>query len=114
MIEYKVGTECIDWKQLCQLYFEVGLVAGFGKQKDIKKIKQSFESSQIVVTAWTDKKLVGAGRILTDGICYGCIYDVGVLPQLQGQGFGKGIMKHLLDGPAHIFIPLPAGLLVKS
>jgi N-acetylglutamate synthase-like GNAT family acetyltransferase len=102
MVEYKDGVECIDWRSLCQLYFEVGLVAGIGKQKNEKKIKQSFESSKIVVTAWDNEKLIGAGRIITDGVCYGCIYDVGVLPLLQGRGIGKGIMKHLLNKSKHL------------
>ena len=59
MIEYKTGNDIIDWKSITDLYGEIGLVAGFGKKRDQKKIREAFLNSFKVVTAWEGDKLVG-------------------------------------------------------
>ncbi|MDP2854062.1 MAG: GNAT family N-acetyltransferase [Smithellaceae bacterium] len=106
MIEYKTGTSCIDWNMLTELYGEVGLVANHGKKKESNIIREAFQASHKVVTAWSKDKLIGAGRMLTDGICYGSIFDVGVLPSFQKQGIGKGIITEILKGNEHLCIHL--------
>ena len=83
-ITIKVGTDCIDWQQLFCLYKEVGLVAGLARKKDFEGIKKAFCSTFKVVTAWDGEKLLGAGRLISDGMCYGTIYDVGVFEEYQG------------------------------
>lgn len=106
MVEYKTGTESIDWEALGDLYEEVGLVAQFGKKRRLEKVRQAFRNSYKVVTAWKEGKLVGAGRLISDGLCYGTIYDVGVLQAYRGQGIGKGIMEALLEGNEHLLLYL--------
>ena len=106
MVEYKTGTSIIDWEALGDLYEEVGLVAQFGKKRDLEKIRQAFQGSYKVVTAWKEGKLVGAGRLISDGLCYGTVYDVGVLKACRGAGVGKGIMEALLKGDEHLLIYL--------
>jgi len=82
------------------------LVAGLGKEKDTDRIRSAFEASEKVITAWMDGNLVGAGRMITDGVSYGLIVDVGVWPSFQKQGLGKGIMKHLLEDSRHLSLQL--------
>lgn len=106
MVEYKTGINSVDWNALGHLYEEVGLVAGFGKKRDIGAIRQAFQSSYKVVTAWKDGKQVGAGRMISDGLCYGTIYDVGVFQACRKQGIGKGIMEALLRGDEHLLVYL--------
>ncbi|MCG8377081.1 MAG: GNAT family N-acetyltransferase [Chlorobiales bacterium] len=106
MVQYKTGTDPIDWEALGDLYEEIGLVAQFGKKRDLEKIRQAFQSSYKVVTAWKKGKLVGAGRLLSDGLCYGTIYDVGVFQACRKQGIGKGIMEALLRGNEHLLVYL--------
>ncbi len=89
MIEYKTGTDIIDWESITGLYGEIGLVAEFGKKRDQEKSREAFLNSFKVVTAWEGDKLVGAGRLLSDNICYGMIFDVGILPSFQKKGIGK-------------------------
>lgn len=98
LFDYKVGLDCIDWHQLNHLYDNVGLVAGHGKKKDFDKIRTAFEHSYKVVTAWKNDNLIGAARILSDGICYGMIFDVGVLPEYQKLGIGKGLNCGIIKG----------------
>ena len=106
MLTYKVGLDCIDWQQLFHIYEKVGLVAGNGKKKDYDKIQKAFEQSFKVITAWTDDRLIGAARMLSDGVCYGMIFDVGVLPEYQKLGIGKGLIKGLLKDNEHLCIHL--------
>ncbi|OYT61444.1 hypothetical protein B6U67_05805 [Methanosarcinales archaeon ex4484_138] len=89
MVSYKTGTECVDWPQLYHLYSQVELVASLGKRSEFNKIKSAFINSFKVVTAGKADKLVGAGRLISDGICYGTIFDLGVLPEYQKQGIGR-------------------------
>ena len=96
MIEYKIGTNCIDWSQLCDMYAQIGLVGGFGKQKDYDGIKSAFLNSFRVVTAWDGRRLVGACRLISDGVCYATVFDVAVLPEYRRQGIATRILEELL------------------
>ncbi|MGG7162355.1 GNAT family N-acetyltransferase [Clostridium ihumii] len=106
MIIYKVSLDEIQWDKLCELYERVGLLKRFINNNEYEKIKIAFESSYKVVTAWDKEKLVGAGRMISDGVCYGAIFDVGVLPEYQKKGIGRGVMNELLKGNDNIPIHL--------
>lgn len=97
MVIYKLGTKEIDWDSLVELYYDIDGVIGLGKKKDKDRIKISFENSYKVVTAWIDNEIVGAGRMISDGYCYGWIHDIGVLKRYQKLGIGKGIMDELMN-----------------
>ena len=97
MIEYKIGIKHIDWDQLVDLYDEVDGVIGLGRKRDKERIKVSFENTYKVVTAWDKDILCGAGRMISDGYCYGWIHDIGVLQSYRYQNIGKGIMDALMD-----------------
>ncbi|MBI3534783.1 MAG: GNAT family N-acetyltransferase [Deltaproteobacteria bacterium] len=48
--------------------------------------------------AWVDGgKLVGVGRMLSDGEMYSSIFDVVVDPENQGQGVGRLLMEALIE-----------------
>jgi ribosomal protein S18 acetylase RimI-like enzyme len=101
-IAYRTGTQSIDWPALFALYDAVGLTAGLAQAKQYSLIREAFERSARVITAWDGARIVGAARLLTDGICYGWICDVGVLPDHQGRGIGKGLMDRLMEGNQHL------------
>ncbi len=52
-------------------------------------------NSSHMVSAFDGDKLIGFGRIVTDGISHAMIYDMIVLPEYQGNGVGAAIL-HLL------------------
>lgn len=97
MITYKSDIESIDWDQLVELYFQVDGVIGLGKKRNLERIKKSFTNSFKVVTAWEDGKIIGAGRMISDGYCYGWIHDIGVLESHRRRGIGKGVMDELMN-----------------
>jgi len=106
LIEYKTGLEVIDWNSLIQMYAELNLVIGLARAGEIDKIKRSFKNSYKIVTAWDGDEIIGAGRIISDGECYGWIHDVGVYPKYQKKGIGRGIMDELIKGNEHLLIGL--------
>ncbi len=98
MIEYKTGTDVINWESLIQLYSETDGVIGLARKGNLAKIKKAFLNTYKVVTAWDGDKIVGAGRLISDGECYGWIHDMAVRPDSQKKGIGRNIVKELLNG----------------
>jgi len=106
MIEIKTGTDLIDWTSLVNLYFATDGVIGLGKEKNLIKIKEAFLTSYKVVTVWEREKIIGAGRMISDGVCYGWIHDMAVLPEYQAQGIGRKLMEELLNGNENLLVGL--------
>jgi GNAT superfamily N-acetyltransferase len=50
-----------------------------------------------MVAAYDGGRLVGSGRIVSDGVFHGLIVDVIVLPEYQGKGIGTAIMERLIE-----------------
>ncbi len=73
------------------------------RKKTMIRIRKAFEQSYKVVTAWNNDNLIGAARMLSDGICYGIIFDVGVLPEYQNLGIGRGLIIELQKDNEHVF-----------
>ncbi len=60
---------------------------------DKERIKKMFTNSNLIVTAWDDKKLVGIARSLTD-FCYCCyLSDLAVRKEYQNNGIGKKLIE---------------------
>ena len=106
MLEYKMGTEVINWDALMQLYVETDGVVDLARAGDLPRIQRAFRNSERVVTAWDGERLVGAGLMISYRVCYGWIHDMAVLPEYQQRGVGRGILTALLEGNEHLLIGL--------
>ncbi len=56
--------------------------------------------SDVVVSLWRGKRLVGFGRATSDGIHRAVLWDVVVAGDLQGRGLGRRVVEALLSAPA--------------
>jgi len=66
------------------------------KPRGKQKWQKALEASSFVISVWDEKRIVGLGRILEDGVM--CMfYDIGVDPRYQNKGVGKQIMEKLID-----------------
>ena len=54
-------------------------------------------NSDVVISLWVGKEIVGFGRALTDGIYRGVLWDIVIDQNHQGKGFGTLIVKNLLS-----------------
>lgn len=75
--------------QVIDLYNKSGLPR---PTNDANRIQKMYESSNLVITAWDEDKLVGACRCMTDWAwsCY--LADLAVDPDYKKSGIGKKLI----------------------
>jgi ribosomal protein S18 acetylase RimI-like enzyme len=71
--------------------------AGMGK-RSVASIAIAIRSSARVVAAYsTDNILIGFGRLISDGVYYGTLWDIAVHPGFRRRGIGGAIVSDLLQ-----------------
>jgi ribosomal protein S18 acetylase RimI-like enzyme len=93
MITY-TDSHDIDLDQLSVLFNSVGWER---RTADRSRLAQLVRGSMWVVSAWDGEKLVGFARAVSDGATNAYISTVAMLPEDQGQGLGREIMRRLID-----------------
>ena len=71
--------------------------AFWAKNRTINDLKKCLAKSDVVISIWVGKEIVGFGRALTDGIYRGVLWDIVIDQNHQGKGFGKLIVNSLLS-----------------
>ncbi|MGC4130147.1 MAG: GNAT family N-acetyltransferase [Bergeyella sp.] len=92
MKDYKIVEKQIPIVVYKTLRIDCGLSAKTDEACEIG-LKNSIHSVMIEF----EDKIVGMGRIIGDGGCFCQIVDICILPEHQGQGLAKVIMKNLTD-----------------
>ncbi len=69
-----------------------------------EELLKAVANSHYVVAAYDGTKLVGFGRVVTDGVLHAMLYDMIVHPEYQGHGIGTKILNLLVAwcNEAHI------------
>ena len=62
-----------------------------------EELYQAISNSWYVLYAYHKDKLVGFGRIVSDGVLYALICDLIVKPTYQGRGIGTALLNKLID-----------------
>ena len=106
MIIYKYEINNLDWIKLVDLYDETDMCIGLGRRRETEKIRNAFQNSYRFVTAWDNGIIIGAGRMISDGECYGWIHDMAVLPSYRKQGIGRTVVEKLMEGNETLLIGL--------
>ena len=66
-------------------------------QATAEELGRALDNSQSVVAAYDGERLVGFGRVLTDGSLHAMIYELIVHPDWQRQGIGGRILGELIQ-----------------
>ncbi len=92
-MEANVKHECtdVDWKAVSEILKNVGMAY---HEPDVHR--KAFEASHTTVFIYHADQLIGFGRAISDGAYQAAIYDCAVLPDFQGKGIGKTIMKNIM------------------
>lgn len=92
-IQYKNELPDIDQ------YFNLFESTGWNEEYKLNKeeLAVSIKNSFYCVCAYDERKLVGFGRFVSDGILHAMIYEMIILPDYQGKQIGSQILKMLLD-----------------
>ncbi len=71
--------------------------AFWAKNRTINDLKNCLANSDVIISLWVGKEIVGFGRALTDGIYRGVLWDIVIDKNHQNKGFGTLILKNLLS-----------------
>ena len=71
--------------------------AFWANNRTINDLKKCLANSDVIISLWVGKEIVGFGRALTDGIYRGVLWDIVIDQNHQGKGFGTLILKNLLS-----------------
>ena len=82
----------LDWDELAALYRAAPL-----GNKTAADLQTAFENSRFHCLVREGGGLVGAGRVLSDGVDCAYLCDVALLPSHQGSGLGRQIVERLLQ-----------------
>jgi predicted N-acetyltransferase YhbS len=82
----------VDFDELSELF----RVAPLGEMAP-DELATVFNNSRIVCFVYFDGALVGAGRVLADGVDCAYLGHVAVHPEHQGRGLGSGIVRELVE-----------------
>ena len=76
------------------------LNTSWAKGRDENQLKTMLANSDVVITLWNCKNLIGFGRATSDYSFRAVLWDIVVTDDLQGYGYGKIIVKTLLNSKA--------------
>jgi GNAT superfamily N-acetyltransferase len=84
---------------LADQYFNLFETTGWNKEYclSIDELKLALSNSYYTVSAYEGDKLVGFGRIISDGVLHAMIYEMIVDPGYQGEGIGSTILNMMVD-----------------
>jgi len=91
------GSEKEALKQdFVDLYRDAGWNAHLGDMNNLEWIDQIIRGSFCFVGAFSQDRMVGMGRSISDGVSDAYIQDVTVLKSFRGQGIGSSIIRSLV------------------
>ena len=94
---FGLGPNYRPTKGLFKLQHFLNRNAFWAKDRNIKDLKKCLANSDVVVSIWFHNEIVGFGRALSDGIYRGVLWDIVIDQNHQGLGYGRIIVKNLLD-----------------
>ena len=109
-ITYQTGL-ILDTKHIVEVYRSSGIKRPV---EDLARIANMYTNSNIIVTAWAGKKLVGISRSITD--FYYCCYlsDLAVRKEYQKTGIGSELIaltrERIGDQVALILVSAPEAI----
>ncbi len=92
---YKYLKKVPNIEDYYPIYLETGWNEALKLSKD--EVEKAINNSFICISVYDDDKLIGFGRVNSDGVLYACIYDVIVRPSYHKKGIGSEIVKMLVS-----------------
>lgn len=67
------------------------------KDISVNQLEKALNNSMIVIGIYEENKIVAMGRLVGDYSCKGMLTDIIVKPTCQNKGYGKIIVKQILE-----------------
>ena len=94
---FGIGPNFLPCKGLYKLKVLLDKNTSWAKNRTIKDLKHCLANSDVIVSLWSNNKILGFGRALTDGIYRSVLWDIVIDQNHQGKGYGKLIVNSLLE-----------------
>ena len=94
MPEITYRTELPGLEEYHALFETTGWNDGY--RASPRELMTTLERSWARIFAYDGDTLVATGRVVSDGVLYGMIYDLITLPSHQGRGIGSVILERLV------------------
>lgn len=96
MIAYDDVRKALPADQLHALFEEAGWI-GEGETDAMRAaFTLPFINSTLVISAWDGERLVGAVRVLSDGVVRSVVYDLVVARKYRGRGIGSELLSRCI------------------
>ena len=94
---FGLGPNLMPAKGLLKLQKFFNRNAFWAKDRKIKDLRKCLANSDVIISIWSNNEPVGFGRALSDGVYRGVLWDIVIDQNHQGKGYGKLIVKNLLE-----------------
>ena len=94
---FGLGPNLKPIKGLIKLQNFLNKNAIWAQARTIKDLKKCLANSDVIISIWSNTEIVGFGRALSDGVFRGVLWDIVIDKNHQGKGYGKLIVKNLLN-----------------
>ena len=94
---FGLGPNLKPTKGLLKLQKFLHRNAFWAKDRTIKDLRKCLAKSDVIISIWSHNEPVGFGRALSDGIYRGVLWDIVIDENHQGRGYGKMIVKNILE-----------------
>ena len=94
-----MGANLRPTRGLLKLWLLLNKHAFWAQGRSRQQLREMLKGSQVVVSLWRGKRMVGFGRASSDGIYRAVLWDVVVAGDLQGRGLGRRVVEALLASP---------------
>ncbi len=94
---FGLGPNLKPTKGLFKLQQFLDRNAFWAKDRKTNDLRKCLANSDVIISIWSGNEPVGFGRALSDGIYRGVLWDVVIDQNHQGKGYGKMIVKNLLE-----------------
>ena len=94
---FGLGPNLRPIKGLLKLQKFLNHNAFWAKDRTINDLRKCLANSDVIISIWSQNEPVGFGRALSDGVYRGVLWDIVIDNNHQGKGYGKMVIKHLLE-----------------
>ena len=94
---FGMGPNLIPLSGVEQLKVLLNKNTSWANHREENDIKKMLSGSEIIVSVWKKKNLVGFGRATSDKIYRAVLWDIVVEKKYQKQGIGRKIIKSILS-----------------
>ncbi len=91
-----VKFELVDNVLKAEDFVRLKVAAGF-MDRPFEQADRAIGNGLFNVSAISDGKVIGMGRLVGDGAMYWYLQEIIVLPEYQGKGFGRSIVDRLIE-----------------